>query len=778
MAFAPDGRLFVCEQEGTLRVIKNGSLLPTPFLTVGVNSSGERGLLGVAFDPDFAQNRFVYIYYTATSPNIHNRVSRFTANGDVAAGGSETVLLNLNPLSSATNHNGGALHFGRDGKLYIAVGENANGTNSQTLANLLGKMLRINSDGSIPNDNPFFNTASGVNRAIWAMGLRNPFTFSFHPDSGRLIILDVGQDTFEEINEGVAGANYGWPTTEGPTTDPRFRAPIFFYRHGSGDDDGCAITGGAFYNPTVQLYPPSFNGSFFFADFCGGWIRRLDAPATGASVSRFARGINSPVDLQVGPDGALYYLARGDGAVFKIAFTDNSVPQITQQPVNRTVAAGQPATFSVSASGAQPLTFQWQRDRVNISGATSSAFTLASASASDSGARFRAIVSNNAGSVTSNEATLTVTGGGPTATITAPAAGTMYSGGQSFSFSGTGTNSSGGALPASSLTWQIDFHHDDHTHPFFPATSGITTGHFTIPTRGETSANVFFRVMLTVQDGVLSDTKFVDIRPRTSTISLATQPPGLRVTLDGQPMATPLSVVGVEGVIRALGVVSPQTAGALTFEFVSWSDGGAATHEIATPINGTTFTATYRSVASMIVFSDGFAAENGWVTNAAGTDTATTGSWRRGRPSPTSSNGVSLQLGNGADGTMNCLATGLAGGSAGANDIDGGVTSILSRAIPLPQSARLTLSFQSYFAHLGNSSTDDFFRVTIVGAGAPAVVFEERGSSAVVGAAWTPRSIDLTRFAGQTVRILVEAADLAGGSLVEAGLDSVSITRQ
>src|SRR6476469_8186680 len=112
MEIAPDGRIFVCLQGGQLRVIKNGSLLTTPFLTVAVDSSGERGLLGVAFDPAFATNQYVYVYYTATSPTIHNRVSRFTANGDVAVPGSEVVILDLDPLSSATNHNGGAMHFG------------------------------------------------------------------------------------------------------------------------------------------------------------------------------------------------------------------------------------------------------------------------------------------------------------------------------------------------------------------------------------------------------------------------------------------------------------------------------------------------------------------------------------------------------------------------------------------------------------------------------------------------------------------------------------------
>jgi glucose/arabinose dehydrogenase len=160
MAFAPDGRLFVCLQGGQVRVIKNGTLLSTPFLSVTVNASGERGLLGIAFDPNFATNNWVYVYYTATSPTIHNRVSRFTANGDVAVSGSETIVLELDNLSTATNHNGGALHFGADGRLYIAVGENANPANSQTLGNMLGKILRINPNGGIPPDNPFYTEAA------------------------------------------------------------------------------------------------------------------------------------------------------------------------------------------------------------------------------------------------------------------------------------------------------------------------------------------------------------------------------------------------------------------------------------------------------------------------------------------------------------------------------------------------------------------------------------------------------------------------------------------
>ncbi len=323
MDFAPDGRLFVCQQNGQLRVIKNDSLLATPFLSVTTDSSGERGLLGVAFDPGFANNHWVYIYYTVPGSTAHNRVSRFTANGDVAVPGSETVILELNDLSAASNHNGGAIHFGLDGKLYVAVGENANSANAQTLADLLGKMLRINGDGSIPTDNPFYNTASGVNRAIWALGLRNPFTFAIQPGTGRILINDVGESSWEEINDGFRGTNYGWPTCEGGCSpaNPNFRDPIHQYSHA----EGCAIVGGAFYNPAATQFPPEYTGVYFFADLCSGWIRKLD-PANGNQVSDFAVGLSNPVDLAVSADGSLYYLDRGSGSVSRVMFT--SAPNV------------------------------------------------------------------------------------------------------------------------------------------------------------------------------------------------------------------------------------------------------------------------------------------------------------------------------------------------------------------------------------------------------------------------------------------------------------------
>jgi glucose/arabinose dehydrogenase len=338
MSFSPDGRLFVCLQAGQLRVIKNGTLLATPFVTLTTTSTGERGLLGVTFDPDFATNRFVYVYYTVPTAPIHNRISRFTAdaaNPDIAEAGSEVVILELDNLSSATNHNGGAIHFGPDGKLYVGVGENANPANAQGITNRLGKILRINTDGTIPSDNPtsfpgITGSPTGANRAIWAVGLRNPYTFAFQPGTTRMFINDVGQNTWEEINDGIAGSNYGWNSCEGSCspTNPNFRDPLFQYGHGSGATLGCAIVGGAFYNPPSNQFPASYTGKYFFADLCSGWIRVMDP--SNNTASGFASGISTPVDLVVGPEGSLYYLIRGGtGQVWQISATATPSPTPT-----------------------------------------------------------------------------------------------------------------------------------------------------------------------------------------------------------------------------------------------------------------------------------------------------------------------------------------------------------------------------------------------------------------------------------------------------------------
>ena len=610
MAFAPDGRLFVLTQDGKCLVVKNGQLLAQPFVTITVENLGERGLLGIAFDPEFSSNGWVYLYHTVPGAVVRNRITRWTASGDVALPGSSVIIKELEPLT-AVYHNGGAIHFGADSKLYVAVGDNARSAMAQSLESTFGKILRLNRDGSIPVDNPFCGTQE-LKCAVWALGLRNPFTFAIQQGTGRMYINDVGSDFFEEINEGfvpeiqpVSVRNYGWPVTEGvfdASTFPSFRNPVYAYGRG-GSAGECALTGGAFYNSgNVVNFPSAYTGKYFFADVCAGWIKTID-PLT-KSVEEFATGIEHAVDLSVGPDGALYYLGREfggseAGSVFKITALSNA-PSITGAPASVTVRAGTNATFSVTATGAGTLTYRWQRNGTNIPGATSRTYTIVSPQAGDSGAMFRAVVTNSFGSATSTTATLTViTSEPPVATILQPAAGALYSAGETITFVGLATDIEDGTLPPSAFSWQVLLHHDVHTHPFLSPTSGVRSGTFTIPTADHTEHNVWYRIYLTVTDSSgAKHTVTRDVLPRKSQITVITNPPGLSVAVDGQPQTTPSTLISVVGVKRLLSAPQTQTVNGATYQFVSWSDGGQIAHEISTPLQPSTYIANFRLIGS------------------------------------------------------------------------------------------------------------------------------------------------------------------------------------
>jgi glucose/arabinose dehydrogenase len=323
MAFAPDGRLFVTLKSGVLRYRRTTGTVATLLdFSQKVDDSGERGLLGIAVDPRFAMNHHLYLVYThqATSTlPIHNRLVRVSVRNGRLAPGSERLLFRFNG-QRARNHVGGSVQVGRDGKLYVSHGENARTAEAQSLRNLLGKIVRLNRNGTIPTDNPFYTRTTGRNRAIWALGLRNPFKFAFDPGTSRGYVNDVGAQTWEEINRLTRGGNYGWPVHEGPETAQRYIPPIFAYQHGDTGSTGCSITGGEFYRPARRNFPAGYVGDYFFADLCNGWVRRYDPD--GDQAVPFADGLGSPVDLEVSSRGALYVLVFGQpGRVVRIRFT-------------------------------------------------------------------------------------------------------------------------------------------------------------------------------------------------------------------------------------------------------------------------------------------------------------------------------------------------------------------------------------------------------------------------------------------------------------------------
>jgi len=313
----PDGRALIARQSGDLLVWKDGSLLATPMHTFAVSASGEQGLIGVTVDPAFASNGYVYVYINTAAPGSRGKLKRITVapGSDVSTPESEVELFDLGASSGI--HLGGEVQFGIDGKIYVALGDHGNGANSQSMTSIFGKILRLNADGTIPADNPFYDETTGDNRAIWALGLRNPFTFAFQPGTSRMYINDVGNGTWEEVNDGVAGANYGWPATEGsfnPDLWPAFTNPIVAYPRSV----GTTIVGGAFYDLPVKNFPASMNGDYFFGDFGAGWVQRL--PSGSGTPEPFATGLGQAVDFGIDPSGRLLVLRRG--SLVRVEFTN------------------------------------------------------------------------------------------------------------------------------------------------------------------------------------------------------------------------------------------------------------------------------------------------------------------------------------------------------------------------------------------------------------------------------------------------------------------------
>jgi glucose/arabinose dehydrogenase len=609
MAFAPDGRLFITKQDGQIRIVKNGQLLPTPFLSLSVTSTNERGLLGLAFDPRFSSNRYIYLYYTSTGGSQVNRVVRVRArsdNPDLAEAG-ETILLQVG--SAVGYHNGGAIHFGKDGFLYVAVGDahNSNSNpalhNSQNLTNLLGKIVRIDvSSGSvaIPSDNPFANQA-GARPEIYAYGFRNPFTFAVDSGSNKVYINDVGQDSTEEINLLSAGKNFGWPVCEGSCSNPSMTNPIFQYNH----SNGCAITGGAFYRGSS--FPSEYSGSYFYADYCGKWIRVLNS---NNQSSVFDPSIGQIIDIDVSPDGQLYAL-DASGTVYRIRYTlagSNNPPQarFSFSPTNPT--PGTQVSFdgrTSSDADNDTLSFAWDFGN-GQTGTGAQANTTFNTSGT-----FNVKLTVSDGKGGSNSLTTPVTvasanNGRPVARIISPDVSAKFSGGQTIRFSGDATDPEDGALVASRLTWQVDLlHHPEnaanhHKHPVLPATSGVSSGSFEVSSEDHAlDKDIWFRITLKARDSSGNETITTrDVFPNLAKLTISSNVTGIAFTLNGTPQKMPFSADAIVGALLKVSVTSPQTLANAQFSFTRWSNLQPASHSFKIEPNGVQLTASFEGVST------------------------------------------------------------------------------------------------------------------------------------------------------------------------------------
>jgi glucose/arabinose dehydrogenase/PKD repeat protein len=611
--FLPDGRMLVVELQGTIKVLPPPYTTPdpTPFLQLtNVGSAGvQQGVYDIALDPNFATNHFYYIFYTLGSPN-RDRLSRFTANAQLTGTvpGSELVLYQ-DPQDANAEHHGGSINFGNDGKLYFTTGEHFDAAAAQDLHNPRGKIHRINPDGSVPTDDPFYD-GSGPNwDSIWALGLRNPYRAYYDSPSGKLFIGDVGGNvnatSIEEVDVGARGANYGWPDYEGACPSP-CTSPIYSYPHNNRD---AAVTGGFVYHG--DQFPSSYKGSYFFADYTQNWIRRLTFDSNGNVNGVFNfEPPNGSVDgpygdivyLTEGPDGALYYVdlgysdisgTFGVSKIRRIRYISGNQAPTASASANPT-SGPSPMTVNFSSAGSsdpegQPLTYQWTFGDGQTSTAANPVHTYAQAGQYTA----RLSVSDGVNSTLSTPLTIIV-GSPPTATIRSPQDGSTFRAGDVISFSGDASDPEDGTLPASAFTWNIDFLHEGHVHPGIPQT-GVKSGTFTIPTTGhDFSGFTRYRITLTVTDSNgLTDTKFVTIFPQKVNLSFDTAPSGLTLYLDGVAHATPFVYDTLIGFVHSIEARN-QSLGGTAYAFSSWSDGGAQTHNITVPSSDSSYTATYR----------------------------------------------------------------------------------------------------------------------------------------------------------------------------------------
>lgn len=639
--FAPDGRIFIGEQSGRVRVWTPGGGLTTFYTIPNVNSYGDRGLLGLALDPNFAQNGYVYLSYTyennAADPagDKTAQVIRVTANGNVADAASKVVLLGSvvgtpqapscesYPVtadcipSDYDSHTIGNVKFGPDGMLYVVTGDGASYSSvdqralrSVNIDRLAGKILRVNpANGQGLPDNPFYNGNLDATRSkVWAYGFRNNFRFNFKPGTNVIFGGDVGWNTWEEINVIEAGDNLGWPCFEGPNRQSGYQAfatcanmpssGITFGIHSYLHPPDAAAVGGDFVG--ANGYPPEYHNTYWFGDFARSEISYLRVDANNnlvpGSITVFSTTADGPVQIETGADGNIYYLAILSGQIRRIRYEGaNRAP--TAVAAANPAAGLAPLTVNFSSAGSldpdgQSITYDWD---FGDGSPHSTAANPTHQYTADGAYVARLTVRDPLGLIASATVTVQVGNRAPVSTIATPADNSRYDINDVIAFTGSATDPEDGALGGASLAWSVvQYHCADGTysscHTHNVVTASGSGGSFQITDHGDFA---YYEIFLTATDsGGLTDTTKVTLRANTVDLSFSSNRVGISLTVDGDTRTVPFTITVPRGSQHTVFAPSPQVSGSESVTFESWSDGGAQQHVIAASAN-TALTATY-----------------------------------------------------------------------------------------------------------------------------------------------------------------------------------------
>ena len=688
-AFLPDGRALVTEKGGTVRLVTSSGLQPTPVLNIAsrVNNYADRGLLGIAIDPNFATNSRFYLFYVYESnPNDvgwfkSSQVARFTlgSNGTADPNAGVVILGKQPGVGCPTagqdclpaenwSHSGGGLRFGTDGSLYVSTGDASSYNFVDVLAlraldidNLAGKVLRVTTEGKGLNTNPHWNgNADAIRSKVFARGFRNPFRIAVRPTgpaAGSLFVGDVGWGAWEEVTYAPAGTNAGWPCFEGnhvqdgyrtnsqtsgtcqplaSQNPPTVRAPIVEWDHSTSYGAGGAAMAGTFYNGTA--FPAGYRGALFYADYAHSWMKyvTLDANNQPGVSTTFADGMNGPVQIESGPDGAIWYLAFGTGELRRIRYTADATPiqcpdnQFRAEYFRNTELSGVPSIVRCEPAIDHDWDWYapfptWSSDQ--FSARWTGTFTFGNdtydfKTSSDDGVRLKVdgqTIIDNWGSrpLAYDEASRVMTAGShtvvveyfedccpaiiraswtprtpntaPVPTIASPLATHTFKVGETIQLQGSATDAQQGTIASENLRWDIVQKHCPgfgtvcHDHHFLSLTGA--NRQFVVDDHGDGS---YFEIRLTATDsGGLTGVATRQLDPKTIQVTLAANPSIGTVTYDG--VAHPPSYTTTT-IANSRHQISAQPPAGQSFG--GWAHGGAQEQFVTVGEQNVTYTAS------------------------------------------------------------------------------------------------------------------------------------------------------------------------------------------